>query len=149
MTYKVYLAGPMTNVGGNYNFPLFDHVATKLRKAGCEVFSPPDHARKCIGPDEKIFSMPKDEVAKYVRSMFKQELDWICDHANVILLLPGWQQSIGARAEHAVALACRNIKVVEADTILLIDEDSAFNIGSLALDLAEKMAPDGHANRPA
>lgn len=117
---KVYIAGPMNSVGGNFNFPLFDHVAKRLREKDCEVYSPADHARKAIGPLEMIMKFDKKEMAKKRREMLKDELVWICENADYVLMLPGWERSTGATAERAVALALE-IPVHQVPNIVLFD----------------------------
>jgi len=140
MTFKIYIAGPMA-AHGNYNFPLFDYVAEKLRKTGhCEVFSPADHAREKLGPLETIQKMDKAELDYAIRvELFPEQINWICRKADSMLMLPGWEHSEGCKIERAVADYFRK-PVREADTILLIDEQDARHLGALELDLASGMA---------
>lgn len=137
--FKIYIAGPM-QAHGNYNFPLFDYVAEKLRKTEhCEVFSPADHAREKIGPLEQIQKMGKEELEYAIRTeLFPAQIEWICRHADALLMLPGWEHSVGAKIEREIALYFKK-PVREADTILLIDEQDARHLGALALDLATAM----------
>lgn len=119
--YNVYLAGPMASVGGNYNIPLFDHVAERLRSTGkCEVFNPAEYAIKVIGSLEKLMSLEKIEMARRRRGFLKHEINWIMDKADYVLMLPGWERSTGATAERAVALAF-DIPVREVPTVFLHD----------------------------
>lgn len=116
---SIYIAGGMTDVGNNFNFPLFDYVAENLRAHGCEVFSPAEHARDKLGPLEEIQQLDKAELKDLVRyRLFAQQLAWICHHATMVFLLPGWEQSPGARAERALAVAL-GIAVREAPNIIL------------------------------
>jgi hypothetical protein len=114
---RVYVAGPMFSAGGNFNFPLFDYVSEKLRKGGCEVFNPADLARKQLGPLEVIQKLDKKDLVAQARHALKEELCWICDNADVLFLLPGWQRSPGATVERALALAI-GVEVREADNII-------------------------------
>ena len=138
--FKIYLAGPMTAYG-NYNFPLFDYVTEKLRATGhCEVFSPAEHARKELGELEIIQKMDKAELEYAIRHyLFPDQVSWICTQADAMLMLPGWQQSTGAKIEREIALYFHKT-VRESDTILLIDEQDARHLGAIALDLASSMA---------
>ena len=122
---RVYIAGPMTSAGGNFNFPLFDYVSKKLRKTGCEVFNPADLARETMGPLETIQKLSKVEMKAARRALLKHELVWICENADVVFLLPGWERSSGAKAERELALAI-GIEVREAPDLILPDfnEDS-------------------------
>jgi hypothetical protein len=124
---KVYVAGPMSSVGGNFNFPLFDMIAAKLRAMGCEVFSPADYAREIIGPLEIIQKLDKIAAKRTRERLLREEILWIIDHAQIIVMLPGWERSTGATAERAVALAYGK-RVVELGTLvpgLAIDIDLA------------------------
>jgi hypothetical protein len=127
---RVYIAGPMESAGGNYNFPLFDYVAYKLRKTGCEVFSPADYARQTLGSLETIQKMDKQALKQARKAMLKHEIIWIIDNADVIFLLPGWERSTGATAERAVALAI-GIEVREAPDILLPQFESSLKTATV------------------
>jgi hypothetical protein len=39
-----------------------------------------------------------------MRKVIRTDLDWIADNAEAIALLPGWQNSRGARTEHALGI---------------------------------------------
>ena len=96
---KIYLAGPMRNIQ-NFNFPAFDLAAERLRAQGYEVFSPADHDREVYG--EQIET---DPTGFDIRDALRADTGWICRHADAVALLPGWQASMGARAESALAEA--------------------------------------------
>jgi hypothetical protein len=116
---RVYIAGGMDSVGGNFNFPLFDTIAEGLRAKGCEVFSPADHAREKLGSLEDIQKLDKKVLRQARQQLLRDEINWIIDDAQVMVMLPGWERSPGATAERAVALAFpERIKIVEADTIM-------------------------------
>lgn len=107
---KIYLAGPMRGYS-QFNFPAFDAAAEKLRAEGHEVFSPAERDRKKYGDncaannatgDEKQF---EKEFGGTIRECLGVDLAWICAEAEAIALLPGWENSKGARAEAATAYA--------------------------------------------
>lgn len=105
---KIYLAGPMRGYV-NFNFPAFDYAALKLRAKGFEVFSPAEADRK---KDPKIeFNATGDEdIAEKatgftIRDAMATDTAWICEHADAIALLPGWEKSSGANAELSLAQA--------------------------------------------
>lgn len=105
---RVYLAGPMRGIP-RFNFPAFDYASTKLRAAGFEVFSPAENDRKIIpnigenktGDEEQL----KRETGFSIRDALRDDTHYICVHADAIALLPGWEKSSGATAEHALAKA--------------------------------------------
>lgn len=106
---KIYLAGPMRGYP-NFNFPAFDYAAAKLRGQGFVVFSPAERDREVHGTAlEQNKTGDEQEAASNVgfslNDALKADMDWICDQAQVIALLPGWAKSSGANAEKALATA--------------------------------------------
>jgi hypothetical protein len=77
------------------NFPVFHEAAALLRSQGHEVFSPAE------------IDNPTDD-----RKALEIELAWICRHAEAIALLPGWENSRGAKAERAVGEAL-GLKIID------------------------------------
>ena len=97
---KIYLAGPMRGIP-KFNFPAFEFAANILRNEGHEVFSPAEK-----GEEVELKATP--EVQNHIlfrRKVFKLDTEWICQHAEAVALLPGWDKSPGARAERALAEA--------------------------------------------
>jgi hypothetical protein len=95
-----YIAGPMSGLKDN-NFPAFFAVENLLRsKYGIEhIFNPAQNDLNNYGSIEKVM-----ENAVY-RECLRQDLDWICTYATHIYMMNGWENSKGARAEHATAVA--------------------------------------------
>lgn len=108
---KIYLAGPMRGYR-DFNFPAFNAAAKRLRAQGHEVFNPAERDEKEFGEiknksgDEQTLArdvgMTVDQLRRHV---FEQDMTWICRHAEVVALLPDWEDSKGARAERALAIA--------------------------------------------
>ena len=114
---KLYLAGPMRGIP-EFNFPAFHKAAAELRAAGHEVFSPAERdIERHGGVDISKDNAKGDEgeaAAKHgfnLRVALGEDLEWICKHAEGIALLPGWENSKGATAEYATAIAL-GLKVV-------------------------------------
>jgi hypothetical protein len=105
---KVYIAGPMRGYK-DFNFPAFDKAATMLRKKGWIVFNPADKDRKTYGKgiNKSDTGDLKDAENKgfSLRTALKEDTEFLCLHADAIALLPGWEKSLGATAEHALAQA--------------------------------------------
>jgi Domain of unknown function (DUF4406) len=118
---KVYLSGPISGCP-EYNIPLFDHIADKLRNIGYEVFNPHDLSRKWYGDDLQDWKAmsPQEQRVAYRRLMAAQ-LHWIAMNADVMFMLPGWERSLGARAESELAIACE-IQRREVPTVLLLHD---------------------------
>jgi hypothetical protein len=97
---RLYLAGPMRGIP-NFNFPAFHEAAKLLRAEGHEVFSPAEKGEEAI-----LTANPGlQENMDFRRKVFKLDLAWICEHADAVALLPGWEKSSGSRAEKAAAEA--------------------------------------------
>lgn len=91
---RIYLAGPMTGYP-DWNRAAFAEKTAELRAQGHTVFSP---AEVDINP------APGGFLSDDLRKAFYQDMRFICLEADKIVLLPGWEKSMGARAEHATAV---------------------------------------------
>lgn len=107
---KIYLAGPMRGYP-EFNFPAFRAAAAQLRAEGHTVFNPAERDTERHGTDiskgNKTGSIAEAEATHgfSLRVALGEDLDWICEHAEGIALLPGWEKSSGANAEWATAKA--------------------------------------------
>lgn len=100
-----------------FNFPVFDSEAEFMRGLGWEVFSPADHDRELLGKPQKWMPSIEDSDGEWkywnksienvpsLRKMLGDDLQWIASEADALVMLPGWENSRGARAEHALAVA--------------------------------------------
>lgn len=117
---RIYLAGPMSGIPF-FNHPAFDAAAARLRAEGHYVFNPAEHDRASFGTDmaNAAGSEAQAEVLGFSRrDALKADLSWICDQAEGIALLPGWKNSTGACAEHALALALGlQVHEIEAEAV--------------------------------
>ena len=95
MSKTIYLSGPMTGLP-ELNYPRFREVADTLRKLGHVVYNPADFPH--IGP------FP-------IRQAFAEYTAFICNRADTIVMLEGWERSKGALAEKALAENC-GLKVI-------------------------------------
>jgi hypothetical protein len=88
-----------------YNFPAFDKVAAMLRGQGCLVWSPADADRE-VGFD--AMKLPADTDWNQIPPQFDFQECVTRDitairHSTDVFMLAGWESSVGARAEHALA----------------------------------------------
>jgi len=107
---KIYVAGPMRDKPF-FNFPLFHAVTAKLREGGHTVFNPAERDMERHGTDISANNQFGDEALATeihgfdLRVALGEDLNWICQHADAIALLPGWEDSKGATAEFFTAVA--------------------------------------------
>jgi len=107
---KIYLAGPMRGLP-EFNFPAFYAAAANLRAEGHEVFCPAEKDNERHGTDISKGNADGDEAKATLehgfnlREALHLDLRYICLEADAIAMLPGWQNSKGATAEHATAVA--------------------------------------------
>jgi len=94
-----------------FNFAAFHAAAAMLRAQGHEIFSPAERDIHRHGTDISAGNATGDEGLATVQHGFSlrealaDDCAWICAHAEVIFLLPGWEQSKGATAERALGIA--------------------------------------------
>lgn len=96
---RVYIAGPMTGLP-QYNFPAFMAAAAKLRAQGHTVFNPAENDLLRYGSN-----FLDNPTVFDPRKTFGDDTRWICEYADAIALLPGWENSTGVKAELALAKA--------------------------------------------
>lgn len=118
---KIYLAGPMRGIK-DFNFPAFFAAAEKLRAEGHTVFNPAERDTTEWGAERLTSETGSEqEVANKLgfkeglslaRNCFLADTQWICTESEAIALLPGWRDSRGATAEHALHVAI-GLQVIE------------------------------------
>lgn len=89
---RLYVAGPMTGKP-EWNHPEFDRVTALLREAGYEVVSPAEMDREAPEP---LGTLSWEEA-------MKRDIAAICTRVDGIAVLPGHEQSRGARLETLIA----------------------------------------------
>jgi len=94
-----------------FNFPAFATATADLRAQGHMVFSPAERDNRVHGCDISKGNLTGDENKAMIdhgfilRLALAADLDFICTTADAIALLPGWENSKGAQAEYATAVA--------------------------------------------
>lgn len=105
---RVYIAGPMRG-HPHFNAPAFHAAAIRLRDQGHLVFSPAERdahdygqlvSQSATGDLQEIESQGFS-----LRDALNKDTEWICQRAEAIYLLKGWERSKGARAEKALGEA--------------------------------------------
>ncbi len=103
---RIYVAGPMTGIK-KFNFPAFHEAADKLRAAGHVVFDPAENEEQIFGEGfNRSEHGDLNDIPQFkYREALAKDLEYICEQATAIAMLPGWETSKGANAELAVAKA--------------------------------------------
>jgi hypothetical protein len=102
---RVYLCGPMRGCPG-WNAAAFDRYAAEWEREGHTVLSPV--ARERLGGLDPL-TTPKEELAvwagngDWLRKVISEDVAMICS-AEALVVLPGWETSLGATVEVALTL---------------------------------------------
>lgn len=134
---KMYISGPMSGIAA-FNIPAFDHAAQLLRRMGNEVLSPAE----IDGPvtREILLKSPAGDhgdlpAAETYGFYLSRDMKIIIDeHPDVIVTLPGWKDSKGAKMELAVAAA---MGIPQVEFVDIISEMADLTFGGEPLELYE------------
>ena len=111
----VYLSGPMTGIEG-WNRAAFDDAEKRLRSLGAQE---PYNPANFIGRFESL----SHAVCMYRSLVELVDEEWSTEPGyptpwyDLLVSLPGWEQSAGARLEREVAVAC-GIEVCYLDEVV-------------------------------
>ena len=102
---SVYIAGPMRGMK-ELNFPAFMDAEVRLFARVVEAYNPA-RVDMDMGFDPTGLTGDEnlDDLGFDLRGALAGDLGWIAENADSLLLLDGWQDSAGARAEFALAQA--------------------------------------------
>ncbi len=103
-TPSIYIAGPMTGYP-EFNFPAFFEVAEAFEDGGWNVYNPAQHDLDVHGTLDGVNAAFEKDKDRMLRDCLNWDLGVITDKCDAIYMLPGWENSKGARAEHATAVA--------------------------------------------
>lgn len=98
----------------DFNFPAFHKYAKELRECGYEVFSPAEHDEQKWGAENFKSETGKNQDVKNgwsLRAALAADCEYICNHADGVAMMPGWEKSNGARAEWSLAVAL-SLKII-------------------------------------
>lgn len=131
MTSHIYIAGPMRGYDG-YNFPAFFEAEEILKRAypDAVVMNP---AREDLRKRDREFllqtrspldmgrELEENFTGSDLREALAYDLSWVTSACTLLVVLPGWDKSKGARAEVAAANAI-GIEVVEIAEVEIFDD---------------------------
>lgn len=98
---RLYISGPMTGIDAD-NYEAFDDAAFYLRGARYEATNPHDFVLPCMSHEVAMAA----RVHQFTSRVWEADLEGPKNLYDGLALLPGWEQSDGARLEKAVAEAC-------------------------------------------
>lgn len=98
---KVYIAGPMRGYE-RYNFPAFFEAEEYLKEHGYEPLNP---ARRDVEAGFDPGKTLEEQGGLTLKDFMRRDLPQLLE-CDAIFLLPGWQDSVGARLELRVARDC-------------------------------------------
>lgn len=102
---KIYVAGPMSGYP-EFNFPAFFAAEKKLTEEGWKVFNPANKEQEKGITETKSFASGDNLKLVEEGWDYRSAFLWDCEkviYGDAIYMLPGWEKSAGATAEHAVA----------------------------------------------
>ncbi len=102
---SVYIAGPMSGYP-EFNFPAFFEAEKYLTALGYKVFNPANKEQEKGTTEAKSFA--SGDTVNLVKEGwdYRGAFAWDCEkviYGDAIYMLPGWEYSPGACAEHAIA----------------------------------------------
>lgn len=104
---SIYIAGPMSGIP-EFNFPAFFRMEARLKAWGWTVFNPANKEGETLSEESRKNGDPMQAQKDgfNFREVFLWDVDKVIQ-SDAILMLDGWENSPGARAEHAVAVAMK------------------------------------------
>jgi hypothetical protein len=105
---KLYIAGPMSGIP-QFNYPAFYAAAKAARKMGWSVFSPaemddPEMQQKALQSQAGRWC-DLEGCGETWGDVLAKDVKLVSDVIDSLALLPGWENSRGARLEAFVALS--------------------------------------------
>ncbi len=105
-----YIAGPMSGLP-QFNVPMFQRVAGYLRKIGYNVISPaeldsPEMQEQALASVDGNLADLELGTGETWGDVLARDVKVIADTVTDIVLLPGWENSRGARLEAFVSILC-------------------------------------------
>lgn len=106
---QLYCAGPMSGYA-EFNFPAFFAAQKKYEDLGYKVWNPAAKDMEDAVHKDKSFETGDDKTLMESGWSFEEAFLWdvtkVCQ-SRTIVMLPGWEFSHGAVAEHAVAVSMK------------------------------------------
>lgn len=102
---RLYTAGPMSHIR-QFNYPAFEAIARALRGTGYEVISPAEMDSEELRAVCLASETGDPAEINHIETMgeiLARDVKLIADEADGVVLMPGWEQSRGARLEAFIA----------------------------------------------
>lgn len=118
----LYIAGPMSGIP-QFNIPAFDAAAASLRSQGHDVTNPADEdspAVRAAGLASTTGNLADlAPTGETWGDLLARDVKIVADRVDGVVLLPGWENSRGARLEAFVAVQCKK-------PVYLYQQDGSF-----------------------
>ena len=125
----VYLAGPMSGIE-KLNFPEFFRVEAILARAGLTVVSPARHdIESGVSADA-----PEQQTEDFRERMLAWDFDQIINRVTGVVLLAGWHNSKGARAEAMLA------QMIGKPVFLIVESEGQLALAPLSITVESYVA---------
>jgi len=110
-----------------HNYPLFHETASRLRSQGYEVVNPAENFDGRRDLDQRVY--------------LRKDVAQLSTQCSAIYMLPGWQNSAGARLEYAIARALELNFLGEVDTTNPVEYEASTIVRN-----GERQQNYGHPN---
>jgi len=97
-----YLAGPMSSRPADFNFPAFFSAAEFMEGQGFNAINPTQLDIDSGHSLEQLKQLTPEEFQVFLKGAMERDLAAV-QRCDALVLLPGWENSKGAKAERAVA----------------------------------------------
>ncbi len=115
---RLYVAGPMSGLP-LWNYPAFEAATARLRAGGHDVVSPME-----MDEDNGWVEVVRDDDGAIEKVTLTKDFDFrtaiaadlaVIDRCDGIVLLDGWEDSVGARIERAHAVATGKVVLLDGE----------------------------------
>lgn len=146
---KIYIAGPMSGIP-QFNYPAFDKAARTLRALGYDALSPAEMDNEetrsvALASEDGAFHYGDGEAGscngETWGDFLARDVKIVSDIADGVYLLPGWENSRGARLEAFIALC------VEKPVYLERMFPEPYNKAHLIRKISENVIDQGDTSR--
>lgn len=113
MTNKIYISGPITGMPDR-NAPLFNEVSRVLSDAGI--------------PNVNPIALDDDQEPESWDAAMRRDIMCMVSECDSVMMLPGWEESDGARVEYHLAIGLKWQVYNWTDAIAMLLTKASFEV---------------------